>query len=170
MRTLFRGLFRAGALALLVGLTTPGETAWADPPPKQPAAQSKKREIPAGKVEVRILAVAASEGQPHMDPQLKHLVKHLAYLRHDRYELITQKRGVVGTGGDELDFRVQDGLRIVVSVREIAGERAKVRVRMFRGQNKVVDTTVAIQNHGTFILAGPKYKDGILILPIRVDY
>ncbi len=163
-------LIRAFALFLVLCVTTPGGAALADPPTKQPAPQSKKREIPAGQVQVRILAVAASEGQPHMDPQLKHLVKHMAYLRHDRYELVTQKRGVVGPGADDLEFRVQGGPRVVVSVREVGGDRAKVRVRMFRGQNKVVDTTVAIANHGTFIVAGPKYRDGILILPIRVDY
>ncbi len=166
-----RVLFRALALALSLALVGPVGTALADPPPRRPPAQAQtKRPVPAGKVEVRILAVAASEGQAHMDPQLRHLVKHLAYLRHDRYELVTQKRGMVGTGAGELEFRVQDGPRVVVNIREMSADRAKVRVRMFRGQNKVVDTTVAIQNHGTFILAGPKYRDGILILPIRVDY
>ena len=165
MHTLIR------ALALLLALCVTGAgNAWAEPPPKPPAQQAKKREVPAGQVQVRILAVAASEGQPHMDPQLKHLVKHMAYLRHDRYELVTQKRGVVGPGADDLEFRVQGGPRVVVSIREVGSDRAKVRVRMFRGQNKVVDTTVAIANHGTFIVAGPKYRDGILILPIRVDY
>ncbi len=158
------------ALVLWVGLTVPGNNAWADSPPKRPAAAQSQRAEPAGKVGVRILAVAASEGTPHLDPQLKHLVKHLAYLRHDRYELVTKKRGMIGIGGEDLEFRVQDGPRVVVTVRELGGNRAKIRVRIFRGQKKVADTTVAIQNHGTFILAGPKYKDGILILPIRVDY
>lgn len=165
MRTLQRLL----PLVLLLGLVAPSNTAWADPPATPPVAQAK-RQVPQGTVEIRILAVAASDGEKHMDPELRHLVKHFAYLRHDRYELVTKKRGEIKVGSDELEFRVDGGPRVVVSVRELSGDRAKVRVRMFRGQNKVVDTTVAIQNHGTFILAGPKYKDGILILPIRVDY
>ncbi len=167
-----RPLIRAVAVALLLALGTPTPAAWADDPPRKPpaGAQKQKRPVPAGKVEVRILAVAASEGAEYTDPQLKHLKKHLAYLRHDRYELVSKKRGFVGSGPDDLEFKVEGGPRVVVTLREVSGDRAKVRVRMFRGQNKVVDTTVAIQNHGTFILAGPKYKDGILILPIRVDY
>jgi hypothetical protein len=162
-------LLRLLSLFLVLGLGAFGNAAWADDPPPRKTAPVK-RPIPVGKVQVRILAVAASEGQPYMDPQLKHLVKHLTYLRHDRYELITSKRGLVAGGGQELEFRIPDGPRVVISVREISGTRTKVRVRMYRGQNKVVDTTVAIQNHGTFILAGPKYRDGILILPIRVDF
>ncbi len=158
------------ALLLLVGLATPGSVALAEPPPRQQARQQSERPVPIGKVEVRILAVRAGDGEPHVDPQLRSLVRHLAYLRHDRYELVTKTRGIVAPGGDELVFRVPDGPRVEVTLREIGGDRAKVRVRMFRGQDKVADTTVAIQNHGTFILTGPKYRGGILILPIRVDY
>ncbi len=156
-------------LLLMFGFSA---VALADPPPRQQArqGQQQQRAVPAGKAEVRILAVRAGQGEPHVDPQLRALVRHLAYLRHDRYELVTKTRGIVGPGSSGLVFRVPDGPRIEVTLRELEGDRAKVRVRMFRGTDKVADTTVAIQNHGTFILTGPKYRGGTLILPIRVDY
>ena len=161
---------RLGILLMVFGLASPSAVALAEPPPRQQARQQQQRPVPAGKAEVRILAVRAGQGEPHVDPQLRALVKHLAYLRHDRYELVTKTRGIVGPGSSELVFRVPDGPRIEVTLRELEGDRAKVRVRMFRGNDKVADTTVAIQNHGTFILTGPKYRGGTLILPIRVDY
>ena len=48
--------------------------------------------------------------------------------------------------------------------------RARVRVEMSGNDGKLLDTTVSINRGGTFIVAGPKVKDGILMLPVRADY
>ena len=37
-------------------------------------------------------------------------------------------------------------------------------------KGKLIDTTVKINRDGTFIVAGPAFKDGILILPLKASY
>ena len=36
--------------------------------------------------------------------------------------------------------------------------------------SKLLDTTVTVNRNGTFIVAGPRYRDGILVLPLTARY
>ena len=35
---------------------------------------------------------------------------------------------------------------------------------------KLLDTTLSVNRNGTFIVAGPKHKDGVLVLPLTAKY
>lgn len=49
--------------------------------------------------------------------------------------------------------------------------RVKMRVEVTGGKGgKLLDTTLSVNRNGTFIVAGPKYKDGVLVLPLTAKY
>ena len=48
--------------------------------------------------------------------------------------------------------------------------KARMRVVMARGAEKLLDTTLSVNRNGTFIVAGPKYQGGILVLPLTARY
>jgi hypothetical protein len=75
----------------------------------------------------------------------------------------------VGINEDH-SFAIEGGRRLKVTLLSKDDARAKVRVEISGDDGKLLDTTVSINRGGTFIVAGPKYKDGILMLPIRADY
>ena len=72
-------------------------------------------------------------------------------------------------GGDK-DFSIEGGRTLRVSLVSKDEAHARVRVEIDGKRGKLIDTTVKINRDGTFIVAGPQYKDGILILPLRASY
>ena len=72
--------------------------------------------------------------------------------------------------GGNATFAIAGERRLTVTVVERDTARARVRVEIVKDDNRLLDTTVSINRDGTFIVAGPKYGDGILMLPLRATY
>ena len=67
------------------------------------------------------------------------------------------------------DFEILGDRQISVSLLRKNEQNARLRVQMYRRGQKLVDTTVTVNRNGTFIMAGPAHKNGILVLPMRHD-
>ena len=122
-----------------------------------------------GKVAVQLLVVAATDSHDGIDPRLEPLAKHLRFLRYRGYDLLNTHITEISPGG-HATFAIAGGRRVTVSLLKKNPERAQFRVEMFSQGGKLLDTTLSVNRNGTFIVAGPKHKDGILILPLQVRY
>ena len=45
-----------------------------------------------------------------------------------------------------------------------------MRVEVYKGGEKLVDTTVSVNRGSTFMVGGPRHDGGILLLPITANY
>lgn len=144
-------------------------------------AQNGPRNRPRGKrpnparaaqgerVRVQVMLVHATPGETYMDPALQRWGRHLRHLRYDSYELIERRRAALVPQGSR-DFEILGDRQISVSLLSKNERNARLRVQMYRRGQKLVDTTVTVNRNGTFIMAGPAHKNGILVLPITASY
>lgn len=162
---------RTVLLALLgLGLAAP-TTAFADPPKAGKAAPAKggKSKAPAvGAVDIELLVVHAKDGDAYVDPRLKSLEPHLEFLRYERFEVLSAENSKLS--GKPATFQVEGGRKVVVSVLSKDEKRVRLKVQMYKADKKLVDTTVSVNRGGTFVVAGPKFQGGMLLLPITADY
>jgi hypothetical protein len=158
-------LARLLGLGLFLALTAASPNVLAQPrkgPPAEARAES-------GKVSVKLLVVAATDKHEGIDPRLQPLARHLNFLRYKGYDLLDTYTSTVGPDADA-SFTIDGGRRVTVSLLKKNPERAQFRIQMFNQAGKLLDTTLSVNRNGTFIVAGPKHGDGILILPLQVRY
>lgn len=136
------------------------------PPGKRPN-QGKAQK--GDRVRVQVLLVHATPGQVFMDPALKRWSRHLRHLRYDSFKLLERRRAALLPDHGR-DFEILGDRRITVTLLSKNPKRARLRVQMYRSGQKLVDTTVTVNRNGTFIMAGPSHKGGILVMPITASY
>lgn len=122
----------------------------------------------AGKVSIKVQVIHANNSG-HVDPQLKSVEDHLKFTRFSGFELLQTHDAKLSTNQDQT-FQVAGGRRLKVKVVGQDSRAAKIRVQMTNDAGKVMDTTVSINRNRAFMLAGPDFKDGKLVLPITVRY
>ncbi|NOY24290.1 MAG: hypothetical protein GXP62_00295 [Oligoflexia bacterium] len=144
-------------------------------PPSRPVRSARAapptRTAPVrAKVEMEIRVVYATSAHSNVDSRLSSLARYLSHLRFTGYELLDTQRAQVSLGG-KVSFTVQGGRRVTVKLLGRDENRARVRVVVSGSNNKqILDTTMSVNRDGTVIVAGPKYKDGILVLPLTARY
>ena len=154
-----RVLATAVALFAAGGVLAP-QPAFADPPRAQ--ADSAK------KVQVDVMVVHATDsGQ--VDPRLRDLQRQLDQMRFTGFEVLSTSSDSLGEG-QSTSVSVAGGRKVKVQLIEKDNRQARVRIQLFKGSDKKLDTTVTIPRDRTFLVGGPKYNDGVLIFPITVDY
>jgi len=134
-----------------------------------PKGKKAKKTLPGKRVHVQILVVHATKGAPHMDPALKRWARQMRHLRYDSFKLLN-RYGADLVPDRPKSFTVSGGRVVTVTLLKRDAERARLRIQMFRKDQKLVDTTVAVNRNGTFIVAGPRHGEGILVLPITASY
>lgn len=132
---------------------------------RRPAQGSGQHE----RVDIRIYVVHATDSESGIDSRLNALASSFRYFKYKGYKLLSTQDAAVGMNEDH-SFSIEGGRRLKVTLLSKDDARAKVRVEISGDDGKLLDTTVSINRGGTFIVAGPRYKDGILMLPIRADY
>lgn len=163
MRAIFVPLALTGALTLALA-----EPAWAQGRPGggRPAPSQQQR---AGRVNVQMLVVHATDSEQGIDPRLQSYASSFRYFKYKGYRLLSTQDADLAVDADA-SFSIEGGRRVRVTLLSRDEANARVRVEMSGGEGKLLDTTVKINRDGTFIVGGPKYKDGILILPLRASY
>ena len=162
----------AWALLVAAALAGPPARPAPRPPPRPDAAAASSpaaAPIPAGRVTIEVQVVHASDSADGVDPRLKSLASSLRYLKFKGYKLLSAPSATLSAGADA-SFPLEGGRELSVTLVERDDARARVRVRIVRGAERMLDTTVSINRDGTFIVAGPAYEAGILVLPLRAHY
>lgn len=155
-------LARLVLAALLVGALPAVVPGWA------PVALAADAKLPS-RVSLSVLVVHATDSESGVDPRLSALASSFRYFKYKGYRLLSQQSSDLGVGAAGT-YNVEGGRKVKVTLLSMDETRCKLRVEMSNEEGKVLDTTVNINRDGTFIISGPKYKDGILMLPLRASY
>ncbi len=139
-------------------------------PARAPATGAATSQKPAtSRVDVQISVVHATDSESGIDPRLSALASSFRYFKYKGYRLLSTQEADVSVGEDH-SFPIAGDRRLKVTLISRDDTRARVRVEMTSDDGKLLDTTVSINRGGTFIVAGPRFQDGILMLPVRADY
>lgn len=164
MYSIFRSVGRWVLVASL-SLGTMG-VAWAEPPAR--AAPVREEAAPAGRVRIEVLTVYANHsGQ--VDPRLREIQRQLSTQPFTGFQLLSTHDDQLG-GGQSASFPVEGGRRMRVTLEGRNEDRAKIRIELYKGDEKKVDTTVWVQRNRYFMFGGFPYQDGKLFVPVTVVY
>jgi hypothetical protein len=130
---------------------------------------ASSQSIGQGTVQVRVWSVHATKQGNGMDERLGRVAKHLKALDYSSFELLQKDSSGIPVKGAK-KFPVAGGRAVRVSILSQDEKRARVRVQVSSAKGNLLDTTVSIRRNGFFIVAGPRYKGGILVLPIFARY
>jgi hypothetical protein len=120
-------------------------------------------------VDIRIGAVLASNTGQEFDPRLVALHHQLSALfPYTSYRLVKQQKERVRPGG-KVGFDIPGGRYLLVIPKGLKNERVSLRVMLIEGTRPVVDTALTLRNHATFLVGGPRHKEGVLIISIGAD-
>ena len=130
-----------------------------------PAAEPAK-----GKLDLRVHVIHATDAHSKIDPRLEKLQRYLKHLRYTGYDLLETKKLPLSARGKQT-FSVAGDRKVTVELLSKDAQKARMRVKIIgRKGQKLLDTTLSVPRNGTFIVAGPKYKGGILVLPLTARY
>lgn len=156
-------------LGLTLGLTPMTADAQQRPVPR-PVPEQGADEARAGKVVVRVMEVYATDTHKNVDPKLSRLTRYLDHLRFTGYELLDTHTVSLSPNGKQ-SFSIAGGRKMEITIISKDDRRVKMRVQVTAGKGgKLLDTTLSVNRNGTFIVAGPKHKDGVLVLPLTAKY
>jgi hypothetical protein len=117
-------------------------------------------------VEVRIDTVLASNSGTVFDSALKPLKQPFRGLfPYSSYRLLQGERRLVGWKREE-QFLLPGQRYLIVMPRDIQGDRVSLSVMLIQGTRPLVNTVLSLKNDGTFLVGGPSYGDGVLIIAI----
>jgi hypothetical protein len=157
------------AFALLGGPSVAHAADGVNSPLVQGPKGAKSKKPPGKRVNVQILVVHATPGNPHMDPALRRWARQMSHLRYDNFKVLERYAADLVPERPK-SFTVSGGRVVTVTLLKRDPQRARLRIQMYRKNQKLVDTTVAVARDGTFIVAGPRHGEGILVLPITASY
>ena len=146
----------ASLVILSAYLALLGATAWGE---ELPAADEE--------VEVRIDTVLASNTGKGLDPSLAALRQpFVGLLPYSSYRLVQCEQRRVAWRR-EAEFLLPGGRYLVVIPRGYKDGRVLLNLMLISGTRPLVNTALALKNHGVFLVAGPRYEEGILIIAIN---
>jgi hypothetical protein len=132
------------------------------------AAAAAAEDAPATgeEVEVRIDTVLASNTGQTFDPALAALRQPFGRMFHyTSYRLVQgEQRRVIWRR--EAEFLLPGGRYLVVIPRGYKDDRVLLSVMLLDGTRPLINTNLALKNHGVFLVAGPRHEGGTLIIAI----
>ncbi len=105
-----------------------------------------------------------------MDPQLRELQRQLDHTRYTGFKVLSTSTDGRAPGQAPMVVTVEGGRKVKVRLIERSGNQSRVRIELYKGGERKLDTTVSIPRNRTFLVAGPKFDGGVLIFPISVNY
>jgi hypothetical protein len=119
-----------------------------------------------GTVDVTIGSVLATDAGTGFDSRLVAMRPQFESLfRYSSYRLVKQETRPIRWGQGE-SFDIPGGRYLVVAPKELRNSRIAMSVMLLEGGRPLVDTTVALRNHGVLLLGGPRQQEGVLIIAI----
>lgn len=133
---------------------------------RTPAPHQATR-APTAKATVEIMVVHATNSS-YVDPKLQKVMRNLKSTRYTGFKLLSEDTAKLAAGGDA-SVSMVGNRRLKVTLVDRTATAAKVRIRLFKESNKVLDTTMTIPNGKYVMIAGPNHKDGKLVIPVGVS-
>lgn len=121
---------------------------------------------PTAKATIEVMVVHATN-EEYVDPRLQKVMRNLKSTRYTGFKLLSDDTARLSVGGDTTVSMVGNRRLKVTLVEKIDGS-AKVRIRMFKDDEKVLDTTMSIPDGKYVMIAGPNHKEGKLVIPVGV--
>ncbi len=124
----------------------------------------------AGGVNVTIGSVLATDGEkPEFDSRLIAMKPQFDSLfRYSCYRLVKQERRLLDWG-QGASFDIPGGRYLVIAPKELRDAKVSMQVMLLEGGRPLVDTAVALRDHGVLLVGGPKQQEGVLIIAISAD-
>jgi hypothetical protein len=152
---------------LLLGALMWTPAVWAEP--EEVVAEAGSQQAQSVTVELMVVH-AVDSGKEAFDPQLNSLKKHFKNYNFSEITLIDSQSGRLEDNTAKT-FAIEGNRKVTVSMLSHNDKSARLKVVILEGKDqKILDTTLSINRNGTLIVAGPKYKGGILFLPISAKY
>ena len=131
------------------------------------AAVAEMLTTPEGGIEVRIDTVLAGNSGKGFDPALRPLKQPFrALFPYSSYRLVQGERRMAAWRREE-QFMLPGQRYLVIMPRGIQGDRVSLSLMLMQGSRPLLNTVVSLKNNGTFLVAGPRYNDGVLIFAIN---
>jgi hypothetical protein len=128
------------------------------------AAQSSKPVV-----DVNIDSVLAADTNQGCDKSLSSLRGRLWRLFHfSTYHLVDHEESKTGFG-QTLTFKLPGGRILHIEPTGMDGEMIQMEVTLFQGEEPMMTTDLKIMNNGVFMVGGPRYESGTLIISIKPE-
>jgi hypothetical protein len=130
------------------------------------ATAAEEAAVAGEEVEVRVDTVLASNADKDFDPALASLRRpFISLFPYSSYLLIQGEQRRV-SWRREAEFMLPGGRYLIVMPRGFKDGRIMLNIMLISGTRPLVNTTMALKNHGVFLVAGPRYGEGTLIIAI----
>ena len=116
-------------------------------------------------VEVRIDTVLASNAGTSFEAPAALRQPFVGLFPYSSYHLVQGEERRVAWRR-EAEFLLPGGRYLVVVPRGYKDGRVLLNVMLIAGTRPLVNTALALKDHGVFLLAGPHYQEGILVIAI----
>ncbi|MDM8522235.1 hypothetical protein QUF80_02595 [Desulfococcaceae bacterium HSG8] len=137
-------------LILVTGLT---ESAWAGPG-----------------INIVVKTVLASQDSAYADPRLSELIRELqSVFKYSSYRLLSQNRMKLGMKETGTASLPKNRVLKITPIR-IKGERAELRLEIFKKKRQIFQTVIQLLNRGTITVGGPRHKGGYLLFNISNSF
>jgi hypothetical protein len=131
------------------------------------AAVAEMLTTPDEGIEVRIDTVLAGNSEKGFDPALRPLKQPFrALFPYSSYRLVQGERRMAAWRREE-QFMLPGQRYLVIIPRGIQGDRVSLSLMLIQGSRPLLNTVLSLKNNGTFLVAGPRYNDGVLIFAIN---
>lgn len=164
-----RSWVRMLALVLMAGLVASPSFAQGRPPPRRTPTTQQPAVPVSGKVNVEIMVVHGTNAHERIDPAVKPVLQSLKFLSYSGFEMLSKQDHDIAVGRDHT-FQLEGDRRVTVDVVFRDERQAKLRLRLYNGASRIMDTTITVHRNKSFMVAGPPFKDGVLILPVTARY
>ncbi|MGH7815063.1 MAG: hypothetical protein ACREQI_13815 [Candidatus Binataceae bacterium] len=131
--------------------------------PAPPAASHRRA---PRRVTLHVDSVLAAESNEGTDPRLGRMRKTLqGAFSYSSYRLVSHQEGVTECG-KMLTFALPGGRILHVQPRAIDGDMIAMEIVLFDGARPMMTTDLKLRNHGSLIVGGQHYQQGMLIISI----
>ena len=135
-----------------------------------PRGNTPSRAVPAGKVQLEIMVVHATKQHNQWDAKVGKYRKYLQHLAYTGYTSLRNHSLVLAPNKVER-IELAGGRKVIVELLQRDERRARLRIQIIAPKGgKLLDSTMNVSRNSSVIVAGPRYQDGILVLPMTARY
>jgi hypothetical protein len=119
------------------------------------------------RIQIGVKTILASNGKRFVDPSLSPpLIKELtSVFRYTSYRLISGSRMNLQVGQTGR-ARLAGKRTLQVTPMGIRGNRAQLRLEIYKHKRRIFQTEIRLRNHDSIIVGGPRHKNGVLLFKV----